>query len=305
MGKLEQVQALENGKGIQYLLNAACKIFYNPMYTIDIDYNVIAFTDVPVDDPVWNEIVTQGTYSMESQELLAKERFIENVSNANKSIILKSDAFQYARLVNLFSNRDNIAAGIVVMYDCNAPFDDECVAAFEIFTDKITNEIKNYDYFTMLAMTFYEDKINLLLDKSVKNPFLFNPQAQVLYNNFDDYLYVAVVSVERNNILEHVHRSRLAYFKSLLKTKYPSFKYSVYSDYIVMLMSSKHRSFYSASFFSAYAGLFEQNGLFMGISGSFENMYEMRVYYDQAVAALTNGLASTKDMRVFLYTGAE
>jgi hypothetical protein len=200
-------------------------------------------------------------------------------------------------------NRDNIRVGLVVMSECNAAFDAENTAAFEALEDKISQEIRDYDYFTMLAMTFHEEKINLLLSGAVKNRLLYNPQAQILYDDFEDYLYVAVVSAVRNNILESVYRDRLEYFKSMLKTKNQSFKYSVYADYIVMLMSSKQRNFYGGPFFNTYAGLFEQNGLSMGISSSFENMYELREYYDQAVAALTNGQKNKDGQRIFLHDG--
>ena len=304
MGKVEQVKALENGKGIQYLLNSAYKIFDNPIFMIDSNYNMIAVTDVPVDDPNWNELVTTGTFSQKTMELLANEGLIEDISNAEKTVIMRNNKLKYAKMSGHVFNRDNIRVGLVMMSESNIPFDAESIAAFEALADKTTCEIRDYDYFTMLAMTFHEDKINLLLDGAVKNPLLYNPQAQILYDDFEDYLYVAVVSLERKNILENVHQNRLEYFKSMLKTRYKSFKYSVYADYIVMLMSSKHKNFYGAPFFAAHAGLFEQNGLFMGVSGSFENIYELRVYYDQAVAALTNGLAGKEDKRIFLFNDA-
>jgi len=305
MNKVEQIKTLENKKGIQHLLNYASKIFNNPIFMIDSNYNMIAITAVPVDEPNWNELVTTGTFSQETVELLANEGLIENITNAEKTVILRSDKLKYSKIAGHIFNRDNIRAGLIMMSECNTSFDEESVAAFEVLTDKITCEIRDYDYFTMLAMTFHEDKINLLLDGAVKNPLLYNPQAQILYDDFEDYLYVAVVSAARNDILERVHRSRLEYFKSMLKTKYKSFKYSVYTDKIVMLMSSKQKNFYGAPFFATHTGLFEQNGLSMGVSDSFENIYELRVYYDQAVEALTNGLAKKDDKRIFIYNGTE
>jgi len=303
MDKQEQINALENGNGIQHLLNSACKIFNNPIFMIDANYNMIAITDFPADDPNWNELEITGTFSQKTIETLANEGLIENITNAEKTVILRSDILKYAKMTGHIFNRDNVRVGLIMMSEYNTPFDDDSIKAFETLSDKTTCEIRDYDYFTMLAMTFHEDKINLLLDGTVKNPLLYNPQAQILYDDFEDYLYVAVVGVTRNDILENVHRSRLDYFKSMLKTKYKSFKYSVYEDNIVMLMSSKQKNFYSASFFAANAGLFEQNGLSMGVSASFENIYELREYYDQAVAALTNGLKSRQDTGIFLYNG--
>ncbi|MCL2066690.1 MAG: hypothetical protein FWG99_04420 [Treponema sp.] len=304
MNKIEQIKSIENGNGIQHLLNSANKILNNPLFMFDSNYNMIAFTDVSFDDPIWSEFVTTGTLSLETLDFLAKERMTEDVVNADKIVTVKRDKLKYARISGHIRNRYNIAVGLATMYDCNTPFDAENTAAFEALVDKIVCEIKDYDYFSMFAMTYHEDKINLLLDGTVKNPLLYNPHAQILYSGFEDYLYVAVVSVERNNILENVHRSRLEYFKSMLKTKYKSFKYSVYEDYIVVLMSSKLRNFYGAPFFSIHADLFGKNKLSIGISSSFENMYELRIYYDQAVAALKNGLSGKEDVRIFVHNGA-
>ena len=301
MNIIEQIKALENGNGIQYLLNSAYRIFNNPLLMFNADYNLIAFTDVQFDDPIWNEFVTTGILSLETLEFLAKEHMTEDVVNAEKIVTIKRDKLKYARMSGHITNRDKITIGLATMYEYKTPFTSESMAAFEVLTDKIILEIRDYDYFTMFAMTYHEDKINLLLDGTVKNPLLYNPHAQILYSGFEDYIYVAVVSLERYNILDNVHHSRLEYFKSMLKTKYKSFKYSVYEDYIVMLMSSKHKNFYGAQFFAALAVFFEQKGLTMGVSGSFENMYELRQYYDQAVAVLKDGLAGKDGQRIFLH----
>jgi len=300
MEMAEKIEAIENGKGIQFLLNAAFEIFNNPLYVIDIDYNMLSFVGGPVDDPVWNEIVTTGTYSMETLEMLAKENFIEDVTNAERSIICKSDKLKYSRISDRFYNRDNIPAGMVTMYESNVPLGTEHIAAFEKLADKITKEIRNHEYFISLAITFYEEKINMLLDGIINDPLIYNSKVQVLYNGFEDYLYIAVIGLEKNNIQDDVHQSRLKYFQSMLKTRYPSFKYSVYKDHIVMLMSSKNRDFYGLPLFTSNTEFFGENGLSLGISGSFENMYELRQYYDNAASALEKG-RTPGNGRIFIY----
>ena len=303
MSITDQIKALETGKGIQFLLDSAYKIMNNPIFMFDADYNMIAFTDVPVDDPIWNEFATTGTLCPETFEFLAREGMTEEVVNADKVAVIRRERLNYDRMTGHIINRDSIPVGLVTMLELNVVFDDEIISAFDALVDMINRDIRNNDYFTMLAMTYHEDKINLLLDEAADRPVLFNPQAQILYSSFDEYLYVAVVSAERNDILEYVHKNRLLFFKSMLKTKYQSFKYSVYSDYIVILMSSTKRHFIGEPFLTAYTDLFVQNGLYMGVSESFENMYELRKYYDQAVSALTSGLSVGDDRRIFLHTG--
>ncbi|MCL2059003.1 MAG: hypothetical protein FWH01_08085 [Oscillospiraceae bacterium] len=290
MGKAEQIRALENGKGIQFLLNCAYTILGNPIYVIDINYNLLAYTTAPIDDHNWNELIATGSFGPKTLEVLANEGLIESITNAARTVTLRNEKLKYAKMAGHFFNRDNIEVGIAMMTECNVPFDAQSAAAFEMLADKITDEIRTYDYFTMLAMTFHENKINLLLDGAVTNPLLYNPQAQVLYNGFDDYLYVAVVHVEKNDILDSVHRNRLEYYKSMLKAMFPLFKYSVYADHIVILMSSINKKYGVTPFLNMNADLFERNGFCVGISESFESIYELRIYYDQAVAALPNGI---------------
>ena len=303
MGKVAQIEALELGNGIQYLLDSAYKVLGNPIFLFDVNFNMLAFNDVPMDDPIWNEFVSTCTLSKETLEFLASERITEDVVNADRFIVIRRDWIKYARMSGHIVNRDGIVVGLLTMYECNNAFETEIMAAFEALVDRTVSEIRDYDYFTMLPLTYHEDTINLLLDGAVVNPFLFNPQAQMLYDSFDEYLFLAVVSLDRNDMLEHVHQNRLSYFKSMLKSQYPSNKYSIYSDYIVMLMSSKHRHSLGAQMLTAHIVLFEQNGLCMGISEGFENMYELRKYYDQAVTALTSGLARNSGQRVFLHNG--
>ena len=301
MSKLEQVMALENHFGIQYLLDSAYRILNNPIYMIDINYNMLAYTGLSIDDPHWDEVVTTGTLSSETMEVLANEGLIEDITNAEKIALLRNEKLRYTKATCHLRNRDQFNVGLIMMSECDTSFDEECLTVFQALADRITEEIQDYEYFSLLEMTYHENKINMLLDGTVQNPLMYNPHAQALYEGFEDYLYVAVVKTRRNALLESVYRRKLVYYQSLLKTKYPSFKYSVYEDHIVILMSSRYNYFYSVPFISAYASLFEQNGLYMGISDSFENIYELRKYYDQAVDALTDGMISKDNQRIFLY----
>ena len=152
----------------------------------------------------------------------------------------------------------------------------------------------------MLPTAFFENTIKKLLDKNIKNTSINNPQAQIIHYGLQKYLYVAVVEVPRNEILKNVHKNRLAYFKSMLKNKYKFFQYAIYMDQIVMLMSSDKQDFYGTSFFATNASFFVENGLYAGISNSYENVYETNLYYEQAAAALKKGMESKSGERVFL-----
>ena len=300
MGLPEKVKALENGKGIQYLMDSAYRIFKSPVYVIDSFYNLIAFSGVPSDDPIWNELIRTGTFGMEAMEQMASENVVRDVSYSEKITRLESDKWNDSLISGRIFNGDDIWIGQTTMSE-HIPFDAERTAAFEILLDKISAEIRSYDYFTKLPAEFFENAIKRLLDKTAENTLVTNPQAQIMHYGMEHYLYVAVVSAARNNILEKVHRSRLMYFQSLLKSRYKSYRYAIQDDHIIMLMSSEYGDYHEALPLGGGDSLFEHNGLCIGISDSFGNIYELRRYYEQALAALDNCLALDEKRRVFVH----
>jgi len=301
MGKLEQIKTLEKGKGIQYLLDAAHKIFQNPIAMFDTNYNLKAYTDVASDDPLWNELISTGTFSMQTQEFFAQEYFTEDVANADKLVILKSGELKHDRILGYIFNKENIRVALIVMVGL-APFSGEDTVAFEGLADKITDEIQDDEYYTSYGRAYHEAIIVQLLDGMIKDPTIYNPHVQILCDGFEAYLYAAVVDITHNNLeTKDSHQNNLVHFKSLLENSYRSLKYAVYSGFIVMIMSSKQKDFNEGLFFDKDNNPFTHNNLLVGISDSFENPYRLREYYDHALAALKNGIAENKGQHFFLY----
>ena len=169
MSKVKQVKDLKNGKGLQYLLNAAKRIFRNPLLIADMNHRGIAFADDSVDDLVWDEMTSTAAFSMKAQDYFAKECFIEYAANPDKYAILKSDELKYARMSGYILNRDNVKVGIVSIYECYTPFDEESRAAFELFTAKITCELLSSGHFIKVGKAFHEEMINGLPDRVIEN----------------------------------------------------------------------------------------------------------------------------------------
>ena len=303
MNKLEQIKALETGKGIQYLLDAAYKIFSNPIVMFDTFYNLIMYTDVVNDDPIWNELITTGTFSITEQEFFLSERFTEDVANADKLVVMKSAKLKYDRILGVVSNREHIKVANIVMVECMTPFGTDTHAAYEALADKITEEIRNDNHYNTYGREYHDTIIKKILDRQITDNGLYTGHVQILYDGFEDYLYLAVVDVLQNDM----NRDRLAYFRDLLKKRYPSFKFAIYSDYVLMIMSSKYDSFSPEGILGGPENPFNQNNIFTGISSSFENLYDLEKYYNEAIISLksgianSNGIANKSGRHIFLY----
>jgi hypothetical protein len=302
MSVVEQIKSLENGKGIQYLLDSAYKIFNNPIYVVDANYNLIAASDGPMEFSSWGELVKTGTFPLSTKERMAKANVYENVANTQKVMYMeKRGTWDSGLVTGRIVNRDKLWIGQMTMHEFHTPLNAESLAAFELLVDKVALEIRDYDYFSKLPIAFFEDTLKKLLDSTNEITIIHHSQAQIIRHNLDKHLYVAIVSVARNNILENVHRSRLAYFQSLLKARYKLYRYAIYADKIVILMSSQFRNYSEALPLGQDYDLFEIHNLYAGVSASFENIYEFRNYYDQAITALNDGMKSSSGQRIFLH----
>jgi hypothetical protein len=309
MSILDQIKTLEKGKGIQYLLDAAYKIFGNPIVMFDTNYTLKAFTEDVNDDPLWNTLISTGTFSMTDQEFFTSERFTENAANADKLVVMKSNKLKYDRILGNIFNSEHIKVANIVMVECKLPFGVDIQAAFEVFADKVTDEIKNDNYYTVYGREYHDSIIKKLLERRIIDTVMYTPHVQILYDGFKDYLYIAVIDINfSGNNQSKKNHDQLIEIKDMLINIYPSFKFAIYSGYILMIMSSKFDNFSSEIILGSQENIFVQNNLFAGISTGFENLYEVDKYYNEAVTALKNGIntvdsANTgKNQRIFMYT---
>jgi hypothetical protein len=291
MSELDQIKTLETGKGIQYLLDAAYRIFGNPIVMFDTNYSLKAFTDDINDDPLWNTLVKTGTFSMAYQEFFTSERFTENAANAVKLVIMKSNKLKYDRILGNIFNKENIKVANIVMVECNRPFGHDINAAFEVFADKITEEIKNDNYYTVYGREYHDAIIKKILDKQIIDTFMYTPHVQILYDGFLDYLYLAVIDI---NVKQNEKSlDKLTQIKDMLVQRYPSFKFAIYSGYILMIISSRYNVFSSEIVLGNQENVFVKNNLVVGISNSFENLYELDKHYKEALDVLKSGITAT------------
>ena len=284
MSKLAQIKAMRKDKDIQSLLNKASSILKNPIAMFDTNYTLIANTDVVTDDPIWNELVSTGTFSLETQKFFADIYFTYDVSNTEKVVVLKSDMLKHDRVLANVYNRDRIKVANLVMVACNTPFDADDIVTFNAFAEKIESKIRDDDHYTEFAKLVYNNLITMLLNGEIKDTKMYAPHMKILYDGFDVWLHIAVIGSSQDG----AQQDKLENVKKTLMEKNKSYKFALYSGYVVMIMSSSQIEFNRKRALGKHEEFFEQNELTVGISSGFENLYELRKYYDEAVASLSN-----------------
>lgn len=295
INSINKVKALKNSKGIQYLLNAGSRILGNPIYIHDIDYRLIANTEnIATDDYLWNELVTIGKHSEDSIDLFKNEYFIDAMANAKIITLLVSDKLKYDRIIGKVLSKNNVMAACAGIIACNKPFDEDDSIAFEILCKKLSKEISKSEFYSTYAEEHQEAVINKLIDGSIIDKKLYTRRVAEVYEGLKNYLYIAVADIGAN-------KNKVTYFKNMFKQAQPKFKYSVYGDNVIIIFSSDDITLNVKKELKKLNKIIEENGICVGISNCFENLFELRKYYIEAFRALNYGLQSTESKRFFLY----
>lgn len=295
--KLEKVNAIKNGHGIQNLLNEAHKILENPMVMFNTEYNLLAYTDDICNDPVSSEVVAYGTFSYETQRFFMEEGFADAVANAKSIVFLLSDKIKYARILGKLFNKNKVHVANLVMVACNKPFEDEDPIAFEAVCELLSKEIIKSELYQTYGTMYQETYIRKLIDGSIDDKGIYTAHIEIIYSNLKTHLHLAVTDISRCD----PQHTKLCYFRDLFKKTQPSFKYCIYANYIIILISMDDAALNVKRDLNKLFRLSVQNNIYAGISSCFENLFDLRKHYFEAVDALNYGLDHDSAQRFFLY----
>lgn len=98
--------------------------------------------------------------------------------------------------------------------------------------------------------------------------------------------------------------NQLTYFRDLFKQIQDKYKYYIYSDYVIALTSSINDIRLRNIKDVELCKIFKEYNMFVGLSGFFENLFELQQYYNEAIEALHYGTKANDGHQV-LYTTKE
>jgi len=301
LDKSEQLKTLENGKGVQYILDEAYKILGNPLLAHDMEYKLFAHNkDAVNDDPIWNELTTNGTVDLNRLEFYKSETFFDMAAYAEKVTFLPSDRLKYDRIFGKLFTRNQIQIGCVVIHACDKPFENSDIELFKIVCDILNKELSESEYYQNYGQAYMETLVGKLIGDRIDSKLLYTAHIESIYTGLKENIRLAVADISESDPTFN----RLVIFRDLFKRTEASFKYAIYSNYIVILMNSDSEAFHIKQDLHKLYRIFEQNNIYAGISNRFENLFELSRYYNEAIAALKHGLKTNGSQRIFPYDGA-
>jgi len=299
--EIEQVKKTlikAQGKGLEYVLNIAYQILGNPIAIFDIAYNLLTNTEnIVTDDSLWNELTATGKFCHDTVHFFNTELFISAVANADIVAFLKSDKLKYDRINGKLFDNNNIQLGNMIVVACYKPFENKDYTLIETICEFLSVELQNSEYRHKIGHIFQDSLISDLIEEKIPDKEILENKMGNLYTNLKANLYAAVVDITQ---YEHT-LTHLEYFRDLFEHAQEEFKYYIYLNNIVIIISTNNLILSIKKDLYNLNKLFEKYKLFAGISGRFQNLFELNKYYRQALNALNYGLNLNVGQQVFRY----
>lgn len=302
--KLAQLRELRknSGNGVQYLINEAYRILGNPIILYDVEWNILACAeDAVTDDPIWNNHINDGTVD-KNIDVFIDEGFLSIMTRPDKVILLSSERLKYNRFFGKVYNKDDLPIAGVSVVASDKPFEDDDLMVIDAICKILSGEICKIPYYRDYAQKLIDTYLSKLINRDIgnaKDKMYISGYIEMIYKGLKDNLYVAVADISRCDPTY----SKLDYYRDLFKRTRPAFKYSVYSNYVVIIISTDAPILYPdlKRNFNRLNKLFEQDNIKVGISSRFENLFELSKHYNNAVEALNNGLKHDGGQWIFVY----
>ena len=302
--QLKKLHKIKNGQGIQYILDKTYEIVGNPALIFDMDYKLIASpTGAVNDDPIWCEFMAHGKLSHDTVEFFKNESFIDSVANCtqfDEVTYLFSNKLKYDRIFGQLHNQDQLPVADLVMVACKHPFEQDTPMLVKTVCNIISEELSQNEYYQNFGQIYQDNIVKLLIDAAIDDKGIYAGHVSNIERGLKSHIFMIVVDTSQ---AQHANEG-IEYYRNLFKKVQPDYKYSVYADYIVILISSGSAKLSIKRGLNELNELFEQENIFAGISSCFDNLFELHKYYFEAMDALNNGKKAGSGRRITFFTTA-
>jgi len=296
MGKMADGGAVASVLGVRGVLNEGYHLLGNPFVVIDTSYNLLASTENTVgDDALWNELVANGRFAHTTVDFFNSAQFIQKVADADVVALLTDERIKYDRACGKFFDGDGIQLGSIVVVACYRPFEEEDFALINRVCERISEELQRGAERFVRERVFREDYICELLDGTIGDAGRMELWLQTLYADLKPNIFVAVADISQyERTLSH-----LAYMRDVFAKLQPEYQYFVYLNSVVILMSSDNPWISVKKDMDVLGEFFMRYTIYAGVSGGFQNLFELQKYYRQAMHALNRGTSQPSGQRIF------
>lgn len=289
------LEFLSFGNSLQDAIEYAYRIFNNPIFVFDTNYNLAAATwDSIRELDIQDAVIKNKGFSEHEFKMANHDHFHEKVIKSEVPILKYNDTLGYEQLICSINTQKNL--GHIVVSALNKPFE-PIDTEFLLMLKKFVNQLFIKDSFTHNAKGFnYEYFLKDLLDQKIKINNTFSDRTEYIQKEFSGNLYCLVIEMARS--MNTIHGPLM---RNILESHFPNSKVLIYNGQIVCILSMLKNRLFPQEYRDIAKKICKEHGLFAGLSNCFQNILEVSEYYSQALRSIELGICHINEPNLFCY----
>lgn len=289
-------EALVSGKGINHIIDISSNVIGNPISLSDSSFRNLAYSNVAVNDPIWNEIVSSGYVSFEVVKEFNREKVIEKIAYSNTPIIVNTGIGKHmSRILGKIVVLGKIVAYIGV-FEVNHKLDEVDVELTQILCSVLALELAKDPVISSLTGSLYENLlIDLINGLNIDHVVLQERLKSSLWIPRKNF-YVVYIPIEKKSDTS----LKVEYLRRNLEGLFSYFKTVFLNDAIILLMNYDDKKELTY-IWDNISPLLTNYHLKAGVSFEFTSLEKLRTYYHQAREAYYIGNAINSGTLIYYF----
>lgn len=282
--------------GVQAMVDYSIKAFNNPILIFDANFNIIAGNIDEIKkvteshDLIENRIFSDKEFQM----INSRNHIHERVRKSEIPILSYNEAICTEQLLYSINTRKDI--GHIVITASNRPFDSTDIEFLKILKNYINEQLKKDEFIHNSKGFNYEYFVKDLLDGKISTDKpLFNHMNYVS-NEFYGNIYCLVIDPSRNSCTLNTTRIR-----NIFEKYYSNCKSILYKGELLIILTKPKNQYLNSNDLSIISNICIENNLYAGLSNCFQNIFELKEYYSQALSSIELGICQKNEPYLFTY----
>lgn len=296
-GSVELIRALANNGGIQTLIDIGYQMLGNPFNVLDTSWKCLGSSKSEThDDNIWHELSSIGFLSRETVSYYVNNKFLYRLLKSRDPFYWNDDNILYPRIMGRIAVDDK-PIGIIGVIGKEKPFFESDFEMVSTLCNALSAELQKDQFIHYTKGVVYEDFIRDLLEGRINDEKAIEERITYLIQGLKKYIFVFTIDVRGFDKT----RSSLSYLQHSLETLIENSKSIVYNDYIVIIASHAKKKNFMESGLDQLKEYMQKANLQGGVSECFQNLKDLREYYDQSLCALKAGTHLHQGETLYFY----
>lgn len=281
--------------GIQAMVDHSYMVFENPVFVFDASFNLIAAN--------WEEarkynagidIILNKGFSEREFKIANNNHIHEKMRKSDVPILVHHEEIGYDQLICTIDTEKDM--GHVVISAVNRPFRPVDSPMLWVLKKYIDQQMKKDEFIRNSKGFNYEYFLKDLLDGKIATARSFLDRMNYVDAEFSGNMYCLVVETARSSSTLNTYHIR-----NLFENRFPNTKTLLYNGEIIIILNTPANHLLQPSQLETATQICIENGLYAGMSNSFQNILDLAEYYKQALRAIELGICTSNEPNLFLY----